>query len=248
MNASEYTNLERVEEAHWYYAGKREIVRRWLGRVRPFAQGDRLLDCGAGTGRFAKEMEAHCDVLALDDHEEALRLLRTRFKAQQILSLSGDQVPLPDASLEYVTALDVLEHVPDDVAVVRGFHRLLKPGGVAVITVPAGMALWSDWDVVLHHFRRYSRPQLRALFPEAEWEVRYVNYTNVFAYPAVWLLRRWRKWFPASSDRAGAQRAEDRVPSGPVNAVLRRLFVAPAFWRVPFPFGVSLLLVARKRA
>lgn len=244
MNASEYDNLARVEGTHWYYAGKRAIVRGWIQRARPPSATDTLLDCGAGTGIFAQEMEAHCRVLVLDDHEEALRLLRTKFRPGQILSLAGDRVPLPDASLEYVTALDVLEHVPDDAAVVRGFHRLLKPGGLAVVTVPASMALWSDWDEVLHHYRRYSRPQLRALFPPEQWELVYLNYTNVVAYPAVWLLRRWRKWFPAP---AGAARAEDQVPGDFVNRVLRALFVAPAFWRVPFPFGVSLVLVARRR-
>jgi len=243
VDAAEYSNLDRVERDHWYYAGKRELARRWLWRARPMQRDDVLLDCGAGTGRFALEMQPHCRVLVLDDHEEALRLLRARFQADQVLSLAGDQVPLPDASLEYVTALDVLEHVPDDRAVVTGFHRLLKPGGVALITVPASMALWSDWDESLHHYRRYHRGQLQALFAPTDWDVLYVNYTNVAAYPAVWWLRRWRRWFPSH----GTARAEDRPPPALINRLLRRVFVGMAFWRVPFPTGVSLLLVARRR-
>lgn len=244
MDPAEYTKLARIEADHWYYAGKRDIVRHWIARVRPPKAEERLLDCGAGTGRFAQEMAALCEVLVLDDHEDALRILRTRFRPDQILCLAGDQVPLPDGSLEYVTALDVLEHVPDDRAVVRGFRRLLKPGGLAVVTVPAGMALWSDWDVVLHHFRRYDRRQLAALFPDAEWEIVQLAYTNVVAYPAVWLVRRWRKWFPQSPE---GERSEDRLPSPRVNRVLRWLFVRPALGRFPWPFGVSLLLVARRR-
>lgn len=236
--------MEQREETHWYYAGKREIARSWLGRVRPLRPDDLLLDCGAGTGRFAKEMEAHCRVMVLDDHEEALRLLRTRFRPDQILSLAGDRVPLPDGTLDFITALDVLEHTPDDRAVVEGFHRLLKPGGVALVTVPAGMALWSDWDVALHHYRRYSRAQVRELFPELHWEVAYVNYTNVLVYPVVWLVRKWRKVFPAKS---GKVRSEDKVPAAWLNALLRRLFVSMAFWPLLFPFGVSLILVARRR-
>jgi SAM-dependent methyltransferase len=245
MDAAEYTNIAALEGTHWYYAGKRELVRKWLQKVRRPKPDDLLLDCGAGTGRFAEEMSAYCRVMVLDDHEEALRILRTRFRPDQIISLAGDRVPLPDGTLDYVTALDVLEHTPDDAAVVRGFHRLLKPGGIALVTVPAGMSLWSDWDVSLHHFRRYSRPQLRALFPADQWDVVHANYTNVPVFPAVWFVRRWRKWFPKKENGA---RAEDAIPSAPINSALRAQFVGLAMSRVPMPFGVSLLLVARRRA
>ena len=125
---------------------------------------------------------------------------------------------------------------------VAGFARLLKPGGVALVTVPASMALWSDWDVALHHFRRYSRPQLRALFPAAQWELVYVNYTNVVVFPVVWVIRKWRKFFPSQA------RGEDVEPAPWLNRILQGLFVGLARWRLPLPFGVSLLLVARRRA
>jgi SAM-dependent methyltransferase len=246
MNADEYSNLESVEGEHWYYSGKREIARRWLARARTVTSKDRLLDCGAGTGRFAAEMAALCDVTVLDDHEEALRLLRTRFPAERIIKLEGDRVPLPDGMLEYVTALDVLEHVPDDAGVVRGFHRLLRGGGIALVTVPASMALWSDWDVSLHHYRRYAKDQLRTLFPSSQWEIVYLNYTNVPVFPVVWMVRRWRALFPAKPG-ATVSRQEDRVPTSWINRLLKASFVIPAFWSIPFPFGVSLILVARKR-
>src|ERR1700750_2828250 len=90
MDPCEYANMEQMESAHWYYAGKRDFVRAWLLRTAAMEKQHVLLDCGAGTGRFAKEMEAYCRVLVLDDHEEALAYLRQRFAPDQILSLAGD--------------------------------------------------------------------------------------------------------------------------------------------------------------
>jgi SAM-dependent methyltransferase len=250
MNPDEYANLAALEQKHWYYAGKRATVAHWLRVTSPLTSDQLLLDCGAGTGLFAKEMEQSCRVLVLDDHEESLRILRTRFRADQVISLAGDNVPLADGSVDFVTALDVLEHVPDDAAVVRTFHRILKAGGVAIVTVPASMALWSDWDVALHHHRRYDRRQLTRLFATADWELVHVNYTNTAPYPLVWLVRKWRQAFPPktrSGERGDRARVEDRTPPAPVNSILRWLFVTMGKSRLPMPFGVSLILVARRR-
>jgi ubiquinone/menaquinone biosynthesis C-methylase UbiE len=245
MNSDEYANLDRMEQSHWYYAGKRELVRRWIERVKPLKRESVLLDCGAGTGRFALEMSAKCRVMVLDDHEESLALLRQRFPAERVLSLPADgRVLLPDGQLDCLTALDVLEHIADDAAAVRGFHRLLRPGGVVVVTVPACMSLWSDWDEALHHFRRYERKGLAALFPAEEWETVHLNYTNALVFPAVWFLRRCRRRFPSAGV---SQRAEDRVPAGWLNRVLKTVFVCQAMCRMQAPFGVSLVLVALRR-
>jgi SAM-dependent methyltransferase len=249
MNADEYANLESIERDHWYYAGKRDVVRYWLAQSAKLGPQQVLLDCGAGTGRFAEEMSAQCRVLVLDDHEESLQRLRARFSPEQVLRVSAEGIPLAAASVEAVTALDVLEHIEQDTATVREFARVLRPGGVAVVTVPAGMALWSDWDSALHHFRRYNRDQLCALFPADTWEIVHVNYTNVLVYPAVWAVRKWRAFGSAAAPTAPTARArfEDRLPPGWINAFLRASFVRPACSRVSFPFGVSLLLVARRR-
>jgi len=249
MNPDEYANLASIEQRHWYYAGKRAVVRYWLAAAASLKTDQVLLDCGAGTGLFAKEVESKCQVLVLDNHEEALRHLRTRFRPEQIIRLDSDAIPLSSSSLDYVTALDVLEHVPDDAAVVRDFQRLLKPGGLAIVTVPASMALWGEWDEALHHFRRYDRKQLTGLFAASDWDLVYVNYTNVVAYPIVWLVRKWRRLFRRDqvTEKSRRTRTEDRIPMQPINSILAWIFVSLAKARIPFPFGVSLILVARRR-
>ncbi len=244
MNADEYANLERVEREHWYYKGKRELVSRWLQRVGALRPDSRLLDCGAGTGIFAGMMRPACRVQVLDDHGESLAILRQRFAADEILEGPITAIPAAAGSCDVVTALDVLEHVPDDVGAVREMHRVLRPGGIALVTVPAMMSLWSDWDEGLHHQRRYHSAQLRALFDAKEWEILHWNYTNVAVFPLVWLVRRWQRW----RKPAAGQRAEDRLPPSWINAALLRIYVGPAMARrCKFPAGVSLLLIARRR-
>ncbi|MBT5902626.1 MAG: class I SAM-dependent methyltransferase [Opitutaceae bacterium] len=244
MDTAEYENLARVEKEHWYYVGKREFVRRWIQRIRPPTATERLLDCGAGTGIFAEEMNELCDVTVMDTFEESLALLRQRFPADRVITLEDGEVPLGDHSIEYVTALDVLEHVPDDRGVVKGFARMLKPGGLAAVTVPASMSLWSDWDVGLQHYRRYDRPQLINLFDEQDWELVHANYTNVPVFPLVWLIRRLQRGNKKSETSA---RAEDKVPSSLLNRLLKWQFVRFAMSWLPMPFGVSLVLIARRR-
>jgi ubiquinone/menaquinone biosynthesis C-methylase UbiE len=241
MDQAEYTNLERVERAHWYYAGKRELVRLWLERYGALGKDRLLLDCGAGTGAFAREMAADCQVRVLDDYEASLAILAGRFRPEQVVRGSCQAIPLADASVDVLTALDVLEHLPDDAAAALEFQRVLRPGGVLVVTVPAMMSLWSDWDAALHHRRRYRREELLRLFPAEAWTEIHCNYTNVAVFPLVWLIRRFRR------SRSG-RRAEDVLPPAWINALLRRVFVATGSIRsIRFPAGVSLILVARKR-
>jgi len=245
MELKEYANMERVEKGHWYNSAKREFVRRWIFKVDPPRKDDLLLDCGAGTGLFAKEMEAHCQVLVLDALEPALALLRQRFRPDQIIAMTGKDIPWPRESVNYLTALDVVEHIEDDVTAVWGFHRVLKPGGVAVITVPASMLLWSERDVSLHHYRRYSRKELLALFHKRDWEVLHINYTNSFAFLPALLLRKCRGRKPQAEQEES--RTEFHIPPNWLNKLLKWIFVRTSMWHFPMPFGLSLLLVVRKR-
>ncbi len=246
MNAEEYANLERVEREHWYYAGKRELVRGWLERLGVLRAEARLLDAGAGTGFFARELKGCCRVQVLDDHPESLEILRRHFAPSEIVEGTIHAGQLKPESFDAITAMDVIEHVEDDSAMIRGFHRVLRPGGVAVLTAPASMALWSDWDEVLHHYRRYSLGGLRELFSESDWEIVDARYTNVLVYPVVWLVRRWRS-VRRDLGASGDLRTEDRLPPAWLNRLLKAAFVGMGRSGSRWPWGVSVLVVARRR-
>jgi SAM-dependent methyltransferase len=241
MNPDEYLKLDRLEKEHWFYAGKREIVRYWIQKLHPLSPASLLVDCGAGTGQFAAEMQKLCRVLAVDDHDESLEIAISKLGPSSVKKGSCVALPLPSESVDCLTALDVLEHVADDARAIAEFARVLKPAGIAVITAPALRALWSDWDVSLHHCRRYNRQSFLRLLTHPLFALEHWNFINVLALPAVYLSRKLRAITGAS------RRAEDAIPPKWLNVFLRKTFTALAKQdQVRFPFGVGLLAVLRK--
>lgn len=247
MNAVEYNKLADVETRHWFYVGKRDIVRHWIQTVRPLSPRDLLVDCGAGTGTFAAEMSKRCRILALDDHQESLEMARKKLGPDQVREGPCTRLPLADQSVDVITALDVLEHVRDDGAAIKEFHRVLKPAGIVVITVPALQALWSDWDVVLHHHRRYTKKTLLDVIPGSLFEVIHFNYINVAVLPLVYLVRKFRALKQKLGSKSTA-RSEDSIPPAWINSILLKIFTSLACQRsVRFPAGVGIIAVLRKK-
>jgi SAM-dependent methyltransferase len=242
MNPDEFDALARIEEKHWFYSGKREIVRRWLTRVAPSCDGGILVDVGAGTGLFAVEMQQRYRVTAVDPDSNALRLLQNRANLPTIAASAND-LPFRSGSVTAVTALDVIEHIDDDRGAVTEFTRIVVPNGIIILTVPALPSLWSEWDVALHHYRRYTRDSLRCVLAGLPVEICYLNYMNTFALAPIWAYRTARR----VGFRPSGNRLEDRVPPEPINGLLRKLFVSPALWNVPMPAGVSLIAVLRRK-
>jgi SAM-dependent methyltransferase len=177
----------------------------------------------------------------MDDHQESLEILRNRLPASAIVQGSCNSIPFPESVFDAVTALDVLEHISDDVQAASELVRVLKPGGILIITVPAMMCLWSDWDVSLHHYRRYCKASLLKIFNLYPIHLDHFAFINVAAMPLVWVARKARLLGLSSGIRA-----EDRVPPTALNTLLRLAFVRLAQSRLQFPFGVGLLLVGRK--
>jgi hypothetical protein len=123
---------------------------------------------------------------------------------------------------------------------------VLRPEGIAVITVPALMALWSDWDVSLRHYRRYDRRGLLSIIPDG-FEILHVNYVNVAVLPLVYLIRKYRGLKQRLGLKAVA-RSEDAIPPDWLNNFLRPVFVRMACQgTLRFPAGVGLLVVLRKK-
>jgi SAM-dependent methyltransferase len=239
MTPEEFRALARVEREHWFYRGKRDVVRHWVGTLAPLRPGDLLLDVGAGTGQLVAEFGASCRAVGVEPHGEGLAFASA--KGVRLVQGAIEHLPVASGVAAVVTALDVLEHLDDDAAGLAEIVRVTRPGGLVLLLVPAFPLLWSDLDETLGHRRRYTRAGLRALVGRSPLAIRHCAYVNSAAFPPILLYRLARRL----GLRGG--RLEDGVPPAILNAALHAAFVRPARWAwFSPPFGVSILCVAEK--
>jgi SAM-dependent methyltransferase len=228
--------LERIaqlERTHFWFAGRRALVESLLDRHVDNSRARTALDLGSGTGSFLDVLELYADRVIGVDPLAAPDDPRT-------LKAEAEELPLEDASVDFIVGLDVFEHV-DDRAALRECARILSPGGVLVLTVPAFPALWSARDVLAAHRRRYRRKELQTLLRESGFSILETRYYQFFLFPLV-----------AMSRLAGRRRAHvtqlEEEPRPRVNAVLRgvnelEVQLGP---HVRWPWGSTLALAARR--
>jgi len=236
-----YPLLYELEESHWWYVGRTHIIASFAKEIcagivdRP----PRILDVGCGTGANLKMLSEFGDADGVDISPDAIEFCRQR-KLNVKLG-AAESLPYEDGTFDLVTALDVVEHLDDDLGGLREMHRILRPGGHILLFVPTFMWLWGVQDEVSHHRRRYKLSELQRVAREAGFEIERATYANITFLPAVFLVRTIMRLTGLKID------SEARINISIFNGLFSRIFGAEAtFLRfMNFPIGVSGLLVAR---
>lgn len=243
MEEELYEDFARFADDHWWVSGRRAVLRQLLRRS---VQGSALdiLDVGCGTGGNLELLSEFGRVEGLDSSPIALHHCRKKYGERFPLYLGEAPGSLPPGrQFDLVAAFDVIEHIPSPVEVLRGLGDALRPGGLLACTVPAYPFLWSEYDEVNHHFKRYTEGQLGRELAEAGLSVELVTYFNAVLFPPIAVARLLRRWgFVARRD------TELSVLPGPVNTLLRHAFSSERLWlrEGRLPFGVSLFAAARR--
>ena len=238
-----YPILFELEESHWWHIGRRRIIADFVRDIcaQVTDRTPRILDVGCGTGANVQMLSQFGDAEGVDISPDALAFCHARGLDKVKLG-AAEELPYEDESFDLVTALDVVEHLDDDVAGLREMRRVLRPGGRVLLFVPTFMWLWGVQDDISHHRRRYRLPELRRAVIEAGFEVERTTYANI---TFLWPTFLGRLFMRVTGIRP---ESESHINIVALNPLFARILGSEArFLRfMNFPIGVSGLCVARK--
>jgi len=243
MQQHTYSIMYQVEESHWWFIGRRRIIEgfvehvcRKIGKLRP-----RILDVGCGTGANLQMLSRFGVAEGVDVSPEALEFCLAR-GLSKVRQGAAESLPFEDASFDLVTGLDVVEHLDDDLAGLTEIRRVLRPGGYALLFVPAFNFLWGVQDDISHHRRRYTLRELKRIVEQAGLTIDRATYANITFFAPILLGRlimRATGFRPAS---------ENNLTVGALNGLLGRILGAEGsiLRHTNLPFGVSAICIARR--
>jgi SAM-dependent methyltransferase len=246
MEQAEYEIMYHREEDYWWYVGLRDLVLSTIAHFSRGRDGLTILDAGCGTGKLLEMCGAY-RAYGLELSAEALRFLRLRAVAN-VTRADICRMPYRDGSFDLVLSMDVLYCLksPTDVQALREIRRVLKPGGILLMNLPAYEWLRSHHDAAIHTKQRYTRSRLRDMLRQVGLQDRTITYRNTLLLPLAALVRGTQKLlWPAP--------ARPKSDLRPLPKLLNRALVMPLLWEnrliqagVRLPFGLSIFCVARK--
>ncbi len=241
MDASFHPYQRTVEDWHFWYVVRRQILALLLDELR-LGPAARLLDIGCGTGGSSLVLARYGQAIGLDRELRSFRLAMDRPYSHRVVS-GAETLPFADASFDAVVALDVLEHLDDDLAAAREIRRVLKPGGAAVIFVPALNILWGHNDVISHHRRRYTHKSLSRVLTAAGFTLSHLGYFNLLLFLPTLAVRLLDRLTPKVTSRIEYQPGPSRW-----NSLLTRIFGLEVglLRRTTLPLGTSVCCLAHK--
>lgn len=246
MNPDNFAALNAAERGNFWFEPRNRLIVGLLNKYFPDARAFMEIGCGTGFVLSAIAASRKWDRLyGTELLEEGLVFARGRLSgAAQLIQMDARSIPDQYGNMDVIGAFDVIEHIEEDGAVLRGIHRALKPGGGLIVTVPQHQWLWSNIDELSHHVRRYSAEELRSKVRAAGFDLLFSGSYTSALLPMMMLSRL------VTGGAAKEKAASEFAPPGPVNTLLRSILnaeVALTLAGCRFPIGGSRVIVAKKK-
>ncbi len=235
-----YDDLYNLEETHWWHKSKQTLLETFVKRYLK-AEHPVILDVGCGTGKTLEILNNFGEAFGIDSSKHAISYCKKR-GLNRIEVGSSYKIPFNPRTFDLLILLDVLEHT-DENKTLKEANRVLKKGGLIIITVPAHQSLWSQWDIVLHHKKRYKRKELIEVLNKNGFTQIKTSYMYSFLVLPVIIVRFIKSIFFKE------KYPSDFLVSTPIiNSVLKIFsdLEREMLFRIDLPTGTSLFSVARK--
>lgn len=226
-------------EKHWWWRARTRLIIDELRRLQPAQGWKSILDVGCGDGLFFPELSEFGEVEGVEPVAELVdpsNPYRSRIQIRPF-----DENFRPGKKYSLILMLDVLEHLKDPVGALRHALELLEPEGLFVATVPAFMALWTNHDVINHHFIRYTKASFRQVARQAGLRIRAERYFFHWTCPVKLSIRLTEKLFRLREKTVD-------LPATAVNGILFWISRMEQRMLTPLslPLGSSLMIVGTK--
>lgn len=251
MDKKVYEELEQLQNKHWWFVSKKNIITalldQYINLLNLNSKSKIILDAGCGMGLMLNTLSNYGEVYGMDCEIDALKYCRQKWGDRHILQgMLPDNIPFPDKFADIIVLSDCLEHISDDCSSLIKLRNLLKgDNSFIVLTVPALMGLWSYNDVLVHHYRRYSKKQLEQVTRDAGFCIEMCSYYNFWLFPIIWIIRKLKNLFHIEKDDLKIMPEDNWI-----NKLLIKIFSSEKNWltKRQLPIGVSLILIATKGA
>jgi SAM-dependent methyltransferase len=240
-NRTSYDIETQVESFHWWFAVRRKLLRSILTSLN-VPNNYVALEVGCGTGanlRILRSTGLHG--IGLDRSIYALALIKSK---ENFPLLAGDlnELPIKTESVGVIIAMDILEHLDDDICGINESYRVLKENGLLILTVPAFRFLWGTQDRATGHKRRYTKKEIVNRLRQVGFDISRSSYFNFFLFFPILVARQIIHYLNPKIE------SENEINSPLINLLLKVIFSLEVYILkyFSFPFGVSILCIARK--
>ena len=235
-----------VEEKHWWFVGRREIILKFAKKISPGRKAVKILDIGCSGGPLLKLLlsQGYSHVFGIDISKKAIQLCKER-ELKNVFLRDGVDSEFDNEKFDLIIASDVLEHTKDDEKSIKEWKRILKRGGVIICFVPALKILWSDHDIKSGHYRRYTKKSLEILFKINNFNIIRSSYWNITLFLPILFIRFLLK---SSFMRkfSSNQLKENNYLLNFLLTQLLRVENALLSIGINYPIGVSTFVIAQK--
>lgn len=238
----QYYKLYYIKERkHWWFKIRAEILMAQVENLK-LDKSCEILNIGAATYKTSELLSEFGNVTSLEYDEDCCEFVRTELK-KEIIQGDATNLQFKENKYDLVCAFDVIEHIENDKKAINELKRVCKPNGFIFLTVPAYQFLWSNHDVVNHHFRRYTKNNFIDLVKPDLSKLVKSSYFNSLLFIPITLFRLLSKIIKSKNNLKSD--LENFNENSAVNKVFEKIFSLEKkiISKLNLPFGVSYLLL-----